>query len=165
MEKTMKHLDLTIAVTNPNNPDHIASAQTVAQWSEQTQTMKTITTEAILNMPYSILAFEGMRGVVVGHVAITKLDDEGQGTLGGLVVARPGEKIATALTAHLLGTVSSALPELVSCHAYANNKGAEFFARLGGVILGPRGEDPFHTGCSTVINLSTAIATRLASQD
>jgi hypothetical protein len=152
----MNTLSIHIEAMDAKHPGHALAAFTVAQWSAAASTMKTMSHQTIQAMPYSLIAFDAHTHEVVGHIAITQLAD-GHGMLGGLVSNKPGNQVATKMTTHLLETAQLVLPDLVTCHAYANNKGVAFFERLGGTVLGPRGEDPYQTGCTNVIDMTPAI--------
>jgi N-acetylglutamate synthase-like GNAT family acetyltransferase len=131
--------DTTIEKLNPASYLHQNAVKDIMIWSVAAP-MITLTEESIATHSFSAIALDA-NGLAAGYAALSVQYEDGVGEFGGLIV-KPKQyngELAADLTAFVVHSAVKDL-SLNTVIAFAHKKSWKVFEKLGGIVIGQRGE-------------------------
>lgn len=151
-------MSVSVFERTDKNPGYQRGAlRQISQWSAECKSMKFYEVEELERHPIGILAYDEEVNELLGHVAITEIDEDQRARLGALVVNKAYKRagVASALIRHILEVAPEVLPHVSEYYAFVHSGSLNSFLENGAQITGRR-EPPAITGCNTIVSINPA---------
>lgn len=150
----------TFEICRPGDPRHEAAITKTVRWSDEADTMLTLSRQRIIEFGLSIFGFaEDDENLLLTHAGIRKVES-GVAIISGYVAhpERRGEGFGAASLRNLVATAPNYIKGVRAYQAYVNEDGLSQFQALGGRVVGKR-QPPVPTGCVHIVEFVPVLQT------